>query len=320
MNRLLKILGSPFYATIVLGIILAVVTAGYFAKVDFLNPFFYLLVGILFLQTLVCLLLRLGKYRQGRYSDWGSFLFHFSLFVLLAGVVVSLYYSFYGSLLIARGQQLALNDRESYLDISRQPSGDFRMPAESILLKEFNRIYQGDQFTDYIATLLLTDQGGTPAEHQVRVNQPLKTGGTVILLDSYGYAPLFSIVDVTTGKVVSESYYNLKVLTTEQTDQITLPDGNSITLRFFPDFEQEGRTIRTKSQLPQNPVFMATSGQDKGLLYLNKNVRFGKWEIHFTEVSYWVLFRVSRDPGKPIIYTSFILCVAGLILRKGMIR
>ncbi|HWI54209.1 MAG TPA: cytochrome c biogenesis protein ResB, partial [Desulfobacteria bacterium] len=251
---------------------------------------------------------------KGKYGYWGSLIFHLSFIVILAGIVLSVYYGFYGSLLITEGQKLNLNSMESYVEINRRPLGGVSLDDLEVNLKKFERIYQNGKFTDYIATTELFSAGYKIENPQVKVNQPLKFRGTKLVLDQYGYAPLFTIRDKS-GTIIQEAYFNLKVLTTVQTDSISLPDGKTVNLRFFPDFEKKGQNVRTKSEFPQNPVFVTKWDQNKGLLFLGKSLQVGDWEITFSNLSYWVLFRVAKDPGEPVIYIGFLISLAGIGLR-----
>lgn len=125
-----------------------------------------------------------------------------------------------------------------------------------------------------------------------------------------------------TGKALSESFFNLRVLkkdpadTADIHDSIQLPgDDNHFMFRFFPDFVREGNKIGTRSVFLKNPVFWVTMGNVNKLLPLGGSADLGNYTIEFKEYRYWSYYKVSNDPGAAWVYLGFFTALAGLILR-----
>ena len=46
----------------------------------------------------------------------------------------------------------------------------------------------------------------------------------------------------------------------------------------------------------------------------DRNATFKGWTIGMGDVRLWAGFEVVRDPGAPVIFSGFLICLAGLIM------
>jgi cytochrome c biogenesis protein ResB len=256
--------------------------------------------------------------RKGDAGFWGSILFHASLLIIILGGVLSLYTGFYAGIVVTEGQSLEVTEN-NLVDISRLPKFATSSPGFRVELESFEPIFEQNRFfTQYLARLTFTDPiKGKISLQNVKINNPASFGWYEISLYRYGFAPLLKITDNATGQVLNDAYVNLVVLDPADSDSIILPPGYpSLHFRMFPDAQMQNRTIRNRSPLPKNPVFLVWTAEDKNQpLPLGGKIKLQKVAVQFTDLHYWANFRLSRDAGQGVIYLGFGIGILGLVLR-----
>lgn len=256
--------------------------------------------------------------RKGDVGFWGSILFHASLLIIILGGVLSLYTGFYAGIVVTEGQSLEVTEN-NLVDISRLPKFATSSPGFRVGLERFEPIIEQNRFfTQYLAKLTFTDPiNGKISPQDVKINNPASFGGYEISLYRYGFAPLLKITDNATGQVLNDAYVNLVVLDPAGSDSIKLPPGYpSLHFRMFPDAQIQNRTIKNRSPLPKNPVFLVWTTEDKNQpLPLGGKIKLQKVTVQFTDLHYWANFRLSRDAGQGVIYLGFGMGILGLVLR-----
>lgn len=242
--------------------------------------------------------------RRGDLAQWGSLVFHGSFLLLLCGVLLLRFGSYTGNVVVTEGQSLP------------SPAGGFE-----IWLNGFKPSYeQGLTGADFAADVIVLDNNIVAKQQTVKVNQPLEYKGVKFVLTLYGFAPYFELKSAS-GQELFAAFVNLRVLNPGSVDYFTIPGTNTtVSASFYPDFVTQNGIPMTRSQLPVNPVLdisVDDSGKElyKGLLPVGRNVTIGDNILAFTDLRYWTGYKVTRDPGKNVIYTSFWLAVIGISLR-----
>lgn len=249
---------------------------------------------------------------KGRKGFWGSVAFHAGMNVVLIGAVFSLFTRYNGSMVLADGYGVTMD--EAFLS---QAPKDFRL--KGAIMEDFRAVYQEGFPVDYSMALTLLGEEDREKREEVGVNRPLKWMGYQFAPVRYGFSPRFAVRKGET--VLLDSYINLVVMTPEKTDVFEIPgEGMKVEVQFFPDFYMEGKIPKTRSREPKNPVFFAEIKKGKevigrGFLHLNQEVSFAGYSIAFNDLKMWVMFSVSRDYGVPVVTFGFLLIIIGLIIK-----
>jgi cytochrome c biogenesis protein len=172
-------------------------------------------------------LLKAGGYRIARYDDattpgrreysvsaergylreTGNLVFHSALVGILVTVGFGSGFGFSGQRVLVEGQTFvntisafdSFNPGRFFSDTSLDPY--------KLTLKHFSATYESKnlhaygQPIDYTANVTVTHKGAAPTDATVKVNAPLRTGGTDVYLLGNGYAPTITVKDPS-GKVV----------------------------------------------------------------------------------------------------------------------
>lgn len=161
--------------------------------------------------------LRRRRYRVARYGDslsaergyareTGNLVFHISLVGVLATVGFAGGFGYTGQKILIEGETF-VNTQGDYDSLN---PGRFFDPARldpyALSLDRFDAEYGIDESTgrvqplDFTATVV-TSEGGVQREQQIKVNEPLAVGGTMVYLLGNGFAPAVTVRD-TDGEVV----------------------------------------------------------------------------------------------------------------------
>lgn len=261
---------------------------------------------------------------RGRWAPVGNVLFHLSFFILVLGIVISMYFSFYGEIVVTEGQTFA-GTEELY---TKPPVKELlkikdRLPDVSFRLDRIQPAFWKDKllFTDLLADISYS----VPAldnYYTLRLNQPFYYRGTLLGLKGFGYSPYHVLKD-STGRVVSEAFTALTVFPAGSEDSFTVKGlPYDIRVLLWPDHIREGKKIRTKTFNLANPLYQIyiLKGEKKQLVYQGtllpgETARFEGYSLSFPDLRYYGEFRIIRDPGAPVIFGALLLACTGLALR-----
>lgn len=256
--------------------------------------------------------------RGSGFGFWGSMLFHLGLLTVLVATIVTGLTLFTGEMLLTEGYPNPMKE-EGFLRIWRRPLIGVTLPDAVITLEEFKAVFKDRKPVDYVASVRVAEKDGSSFLKDIRVNDPLKYSGLQYNIDKYGFTPAFVIKDKD-NTVLFEGEINL-VLIGGTEDSFKIPDTDmAIVVRFYPDFVMTKDGPRTKSDMPNNPVFTLNLTREDisvggGLLYLGKEVEVEDIKIAFTGLKYWSHLLISRDWGGVVLFIGIIFLVAGLIVR-----
>jgi cytochrome c biogenesis protein len=258
--------------------------------------------------------------RKGDLARWGSILFHFSFLVLASGALFVQLSRYVGIMVITEGQTVT-EQRQDYLRTARFPLLGVKHQGFQVRLERFEpTYYRGVVGTDYVAELVILEEGREVRRQKVRVNQPLNYRGLSFVLEKYGFSPLFVLEDAT-GRELFRGYVNLVLLPPGTKDFFNIPEaGLTVWARLYPDLVMEEGGPATRSLLPRNPVVYLEVKEGKkevfrGLLPLNGSAVLGDRRLTFADLRYWTQYQVIRDPGKEVIFGGLWLGLIGLTLR-----
>jgi len=148
---------------------------------------------------------------RGYVRETGNLVFHFALVGILITVGFGGGFGFSGQRVLVEGQTF-VNTLLAYdsfnpgrffssdsLDPYKLTLDDFAVTYEQLNLKAFG------QPTDFTADVTVTDRSDTATPGVVKVNGPLRTGGTDIFLLGNGYAPTITVKDPSGKPVFTDS-------------------------------------------------------------------------------------------------------------------
>lgn len=255
---------------------------------------------------------------KGSLGFWGSMIFHLGLLLTLLSTLVTALTLFSGEMLLTEGYPNPLKE-EGFLKVWRRPFMGVRLPEGSINLENFKAVFKDRKPVDYIATVLVKEKDGSSFLKDIRVNDPLQYYGLQYNIDKYGFAPSFVIKD-RDGKILFDGDINLALIGGKE-DTFQIPDTDyGIVVRFYPDFVMTNGGPRTKSDIPNNPVFTLSLTRENiavggALLPMGKEVEAEDIKITFTGLKYWVHILISRDWGAIVLTIGLIFLAGGLIVR-----
>jgi len=148
---------------------------------------------------------------RGYMRETGNLVFHSALVGLLVVVGFGSGFGFSGQRVLVEGQTFvntllaydSFNPGRFFNDTGLDPYkltlDDFKVSYETKNLQAFG------QPVDFTAGVTVTPRGGEPQPAEVRVNDPLRTGGTNIYLLGNGYAPTITVKDPNGTVVFTDS-------------------------------------------------------------------------------------------------------------------
>jgi cytochrome c biogenesis protein len=280
---------------------------------------------------------------KGSAREWGSLVFHWSLFVLLVGVVVGKGFGFTGRATVMEGH--TWTEAHAAYDF---PPVEGRFFAESmhrafrLEVLDFDAAYRPTGLPkDFVSRVRVTGSDGEPAgEHEIRVNDPLSVEGVKIYQQGYGWAPVVEVRQ--DGRLLAGQPV---VFVTDAPDDQRIPWRGvlklpslrpqvGLELRLFPD--PVAGVVGAPMLEARDPflVFDAWRGDlqltaaqsvfrlDKaglepfaegGLGVGQTRELPGGIEVTFRELREYTQFLVKRDPGTWIMLLAAVLIVAGLL-------
>jgi hypothetical protein len=141
-------------------------------------------------------------------------------------------------------------------------------------------------------------------------------------LDETGYSPRLMVRQKDKQDLLVNSFIALQTFTTGQgrqyRDYLPLPFfENRVTVEFYPVGSTDSDTGTTSTE----PVILINTADAEGNtltrspLSLNQTTTADGYEFEFAELRQWASFRVSNDPGYPVVWMALWLGLGALLLR-----
>lgn len=304
----------------------------------FTSYWFNLLLILLTVNIVSCITRRTMFLRL---SQAGTTVFHLGLVLLFIGVVYDQLFFFEGAIRLTEGETLNCAERTSY---DWATKGRF---FEVSKLKELGSIYfhklhiayqEGGKERARANEIAVGEDFKTRTTHAVYVTRPFVYKGFEFFRNEKdGYSPLFVLRDKS-GKLLGGSYAPLQSI--RQKDGTYEYRSGSALLPGSFDFPQyPGRPPVLRLQTVYRPhktdkrtgdvsfqVWKATPYPERadgeqqseelfsGKAAFGERVRAGDYFLSMDEVRYWTSINVIYRPGLGVIFFSFWVTLAGLVL------
>ncbi|AVX21381.1 Cytochrome c biogenesis protein ResB [Carboxydocella sporoproducens DSM 16521] len=222
-------------------------------------------------------------WQSGTRGWWGSLVFHGALVLLVCGAILSAALDVKSELLLTEGQT-----GELLTGTGIEVSLDWLRP-----IREQGVLTQYQMALSYRKGAVWSGLTGA-------VNQPLTIEGYQLTLQRVGLAPYLEIYD-RDGRLQVQAYVNLVVPDPSTVDAIILPDGEKIGIQMKVDEKNAQIILNWQGER----IELSTGQTWKG----------AKGVVHFGDWRRWGYFRITKEPGLPLIYSGFLLATMGLVLR-----
>ncbi len=281
---------------------------------------FWLVYGLLLINTVACLWRRVPQLRLRRASVVGNYLFHGAFLLLASGFLLTLLARHEASVWVAVGEEFSARP-EQFLSQTPPRLLALGVPRVAFKTLRITPEFWGDEllFTELEAELELP--GGRRAT--TRINRPLWSAPwTFLRLSGFGYAPRYELTRAG-GGLVDSAFVKVNVFPPGQRDFFQIPRfPHRFYLEVLPDYAlEEGEPIsRTLNLVHPAVVLRVVRGKaDLGsaILGADEHFEFEGLRVGFPEIAYWGQYSIVRDPGIPILFCGYLLGLAGLVLRLG---
>jgi cytochrome c biogenesis protein len=238
-----------------------------------------------------------------RWAPFAGLIGHLSLVVILAGAIVGATFGFRDSnFTLAEGAVLPIASE----------------PGLTLELIDFTDTYYTTTGapSDYASQVILRKDGNEVARHTIRVNDPLRYGGTTIYQAFFGSAAVMTVKDADGSVLVSEGVPLAWRTTAEQR-----PIGSFS----IPGTPYVGWVVGTLGSgdptiLPgqmEVDLYTATGGQlaESAVIDQGKPTVIGDLTFTFERESQFTGLNVAKDPGVPLIWIGCTLLFVGFVIR-----
>lgn len=252
------------------------------------------------------------------YAYTGNILFHAAFFIVVIGIIISLFYRFEGTAVLTEGS-VFWGERASYLAVNKKAGFDSLAPKVSFKLDKIIPEYWGER----LHFTRLDGEVRYPAETLenkgiVRLNGGLKINGARIRHEGFGFAPEILVEDLKGGAFRRQTAV-MRLFPPGSEDYLEL-GSYKIYMQIFSDPVEGKEGFRNRSMNLSEPIFkikVIWMGQQiyDGILKLGDTIRLGTMGISFPKVKYWLQIEIVNDPGELIVIIGFITLIAGLFFR-----
>ncbi|HZK23897.1 MAG TPA: cytochrome c biogenesis protein ResB [Oscillospiraceae bacterium] len=241
---------------------------------------------------------------RGKIGYFGSLVTHLSLLVILLGAM-------YGSLTGFEARNGGLAGDHFHVE-----QGDFRVDIKDVKMEqEADPTVRPRVFSE----LVITRDDQPLSEGTVAINQPLRFNGNTIYHTTFRYVSDVVATDLATGKEQQLKLWDIDQLQLDEEGKVILH-----VMQFFPNFSMHGGGVPySKNYLPENPVLAGLLIENNKavrnvFLILNEpeviKTSTGEIELLMTGFENAAVFTITRNLGRPILFTGAVLLILGLYL------
>lgn len=245
---------------------------------------------------------------KGRASRLGVYIVHLSILILLAGALVGSLFGFEGHISLPEGQ----TTDHIFLTKSEQP---FDL-GFSLRCDDFNvTFHDSGQPREYRSRLSILEGDQLILQKDILVNKPLKYRGVRIFQSSYGTASAKDINLTFTSRKTGMQYQK----TVDIGQAVTIPEdlGQFTANRLIREYLFQG-----KHNIGETLIGTLTRGDQREMVALP--VRFQGFDkmrqgevvitVDGLERVLYTGLQVRNDPGVPLVYTGFLMIIAGIYI------
>lgn len=265
-----------------------------------------------------------------RLSKLGVYIVHLSVVLLLVGGLIGSFFGFEGFVNIAEG--------ETVNSIRLMKSNAIRKLDFAIRCDDFDvSFYKNGAPKEFRSTLVLLENGSEVKRKDIIVNDPLRYKGINMFQSSYGQVPNSTPEKKQNQPVDIEKGFELVFLSkssgmtytndTKIGEVVKVPEGlgKFMVTEHLPNADFRGMSLGSALR----GILTPTEGEPFEVLLPLKFPNFDKMRggnivisVHFhekrshnqpvkEEIKYYTGLQVTRDPGVWVVYTGFILMIAG---------
>ncbi len=255
---------------------------------------------------------------KGKYSLFGVYLVHMSVFFILAGAIVGSMSGFNGYVNILEG--------ESTDTITLRKSSIPRYLGFSLYCDEFNiEFYENGMAKEYRSEITFIEKGEKVYEKSLRVNHPIKFRGITFYQASYGSIPGDS-ADI---RITHKDDGSFTVNRMQKGVRFPLPGGEgefilaeirdnfmrmgpavSILIRPANEEEKQVWIFRDHDEIRKQIPEMFTDYPRFNPSIFEPLV----FSLNEIDKKYYTGIQVNKDPGIFLVYAGFILIITGLFI------
>ncbi|RKS70819.1 cytochrome c biogenesis protein [Actinomadura pelletieri DSM 43383] len=294
---------------------------------------------------------------KGYLGETGNLLFHLALLALLFALGLGNLFGYRGDVLLTEGKTFAnsLNQYDQFTP--GRAFNDGELAPFTISLDDFKATYETEggkrgQATGFNAAIRYrAEPDGKDERYDLRINHPLKVGGTKVYLLGHGYAPVFTVRDAKGDVAFRDAVPFLEMEPRNLTSEgvIKAPDARPDQLAFYGILwptamaDESGKQIVSAFPAPLRPVVTISSfkgdiGLDTGtpqsvyrlegigktlqpvkdgqkLLEPGETFKLpgGAGSITFEGLKEYATLSVNHDPGRVPALIAAILAVLGVV-------
>jgi cytochrome c biogenesis protein len=245
---------------------------------------------------------------KGRWTRLGVYVVHLSVVFLLAGGLMGSFWGFDGAVNIPQGESvkiIRLNNSGKSIPL------DFEIRCDKFSIS----FYDTGAPSEYRSTLTILEKGTPVLTRDIIVNDPLRYKGINLFQSSYGNLPSQNLVLSFTSRATGMEYK--EKIAPGQT--VTIPEGlGSFTITAF------NREHRFKGHAIGDAYVGMLTPPGGDSIEVALPVKFPSFDrmrkgdvvvaIAEAETRYYTGLQVTSDPGVWVVYTGFLLMIAGCII------
>jgi len=241
---------------------------------------------------------------RGRWTRLGPYVIHLGFLLTLAGGVLGSLYGFTGYVNLPEG--------ETTERVSLRDSKDLQPLPFTLRCDRFSvQFYDNGMPKEYTSTLTVLE-GGSPAFTQdIEVNHPLRHKGINVFQSSYGSdtSAVLEFAHAETGMIYEKEAASRRMM------ELPEGEGRFMVVEFDPSFSHQGMDLGPVFHLhvfpKEGPPFQMSVFAARP--ELNRMRTAGPFHVSAKswKQTYYTGLQVTKDPGVGMVYTGFILIIAG---------
>ncbi len=245
---------------------------------------------------------------KGRWTRLGAYVVHLSILLLTLGVLISSLFGYEGRMNLPVGETsntMILRHSDAHVAL------DFSLRCDDFSVKH----YPSGRPKEYRSELAILENGEEVARKSLIVNDPIRYRGFNIFQSTYGRIPgdtfTLAFTDNASGLQINKK--------AAMNEEVAMPGGKGtiIVQDYSNNFNFRGHNL--------GPTYLCMlipeSGDPRPLILPVEHPNFDRMRqgtytisIKNLEYRYFTGLQISRDPGIPIVFTSFVIMILGFIV------
>jgi len=280
------------------------------------TPTFFIVLALLGLSLLLGNVRRFrliyqSKNRLFKLRYLGSVIFHLSLLVIIAGVILNFLYKYEGVMALTEGQQTA----DQPFDYFREFIGPLYKGEYGNFALKLDTLRRMPDTTDPggVAVITLSPTAGNLQTSKISVNHPYEWNDTEFHIgQEVGYSPEIHLMDQS-GSTVFRAFMRVAIV----------PEKNREIHRdfvFIPEQDLRlGVEVISSWDSGENYQFPVTAHRDDELLYegtltFGDTANFANLKLNLPRIRNWCYIGVVKSPYLNLVFFSFWTALAGMAL------